>query len=863
MARFGRSRPRAVVPLADHAATLARRDTQVGVLGRSLAAAARLGVVIPAETWVVVADVFRHVVQSSLPPGHDPGSLLRTIRRPVGVERAARARERLLEVALGAELEREIDAAFAAVSARAQGGHVAVRSSAILNDAGLARAAGLAGPDVIAVGREELGRAIRSVWAQAMSERTLRYLRGRRCREVAIAVVLQPVVTVRATAMLVTHAASISAAGRIRAEPGAGPERLVVAVPGLLDDADPSVAEVSVIDTLGALRVLRPLSARDSLPNGGLSEPRAHELVEIARRLETLGPSEIRCAVPERGEITILDVRSSEHFGYPGVGTAQTLWARAAAAEAPVTPLTPLSRELFIRPLLANAARVLGSQGRRASKVADAVAIVDGRPYLDVSSLADGAFGGDFVDAAGRIEMWGAELPSELGRARAPRASLARAGLRVAQIAAEQRVLTEDVGRFEKDAETERRWLAEMDLAILPDDALTTTLHEVSSFLARAHALHARATASAVSGHGLLASVLAVADAPSASFLAHAVTSGADVITSRPAAAFCHVAAIARYDEAGRAWLASGSFSLRDLPEGPLSRALRRFLEAFGDRGCSEAELSKPRWGEDPRALLRVLETALRGETVEPEAALSRARALADRQLLLLETRLSFFERRLVRDIVSRVRELLRLRARCRVRVAHGMTMMRVVALDVDRRIRRLDPELEAGSAFHLTLAELAVAVAKYRVDLSPVVRARRADLLVERQAPSPPSVFRGAPSSTYPIPSGAPLVGLPSSAGAAEGRVVRVGGDLEGLEAFSPGDVLVVPSLDLGLSLLMLQARAVVAELGTPFSPSSVVARDFGVPVVTGVTGVWGLLRNGERVRVDGDLGTVETLAP
>jgi pyruvate,water dikinase len=546
------------------------------------------------------------------------------------------------------------------------------------------------------------------------------------------------------------------------------------------------------------------------------------------------------------------------------VGTAQTLWARAAA-EAPASPLTPLSRELFIRPLLASAARALGSQRRRASKVVDAVAVVDGRAYLDVSSLADGASGGDFIDAAGRIEMSGAELPSELGRARAPRASLARAGLRVAQIAAEQRVLTEDVGRFEKDAETERRWLAEMDLAILPDDALTTTLHEVSSFLARAHALHARATASAVSGHGLLASVLAVADAPSASFLAHAVTSGADVLTSRPAAAFCHVAAIARYDEAGRAWLASGPFvpALRDLPDGPLSRALRRFLEAFGDRGFSEAELSKPRWGEDPSGLLRVLATALRGEAMEPEAALSRARALADRQLLLLESRLSFFERRLVRDIVSRVRDLLRLRARCRVRVAHGMTMMRVVALDVDRRIRRLDPELEAGSAFHLTLAELAVAVAKYRVDLSPIVRARRSDLLAERLAPSPPSVFRGAPSLTYPVPSGAPLVGLPSSAGAAEGRVVRVGGDLEGLGAFSPGDVLVVPSLDLGFSMLMLQAKAVVTELGTPFSPSSVVARDFGVPVVTGVTGAWGLLRNGERVRVDGDLGTVETLAP
>ena len=420
MARFGRSRPRAVVPLADHAGASSRRDTQLGVLGRSLAAASRLGVVIP-ETWVVVADVFRHVVQTSLPPGHDPGSLLRTIRRPVGVERAARARERLLEVVLDAELEREIDAAFGALSGQAPWG-IAVRASAIVGDAGVARAAGLSSPELAVFGREELGRAIRRAWARAMSEPTLRYLRARRVREVALAVVLQPMVVARASAILITHAGSIPGAGATGA--GAGPARLVVALPGLGIDGDRSGAEVSAIDGAGRFRLLRPLAMR---AGGPIAEPRAGELLEIARRLETLGPSEVRCLVPERGEIAVLDVRPSQHLGHPGVGTAQTLWARACAAEAPAGPLTPLSRELLVRPILARAARALGSRGRRASRAADVLAIVDGRPYLDVSSLAEGPAAQDFVDAAGRIEMSGAQLPSELGRARPERRWLAQA----------------------------------------------------------------------------------------------------------------------------------------------------------------------------------------------------------------------------------------------------------------------------------------------------------------------------------------------------------------------------------------------------------------------------------------------------
>src|SRR5581483_9519611 len=111
MVRFGRSRARGVAPLEGAALASGRRDTQLGSLARVLASVERLGGSVP-KTVVVTADVFRNVVNTALPPGHDPASLVRTIRRPIGVERAARARERLLSIALDPEVERELDAAF-------------------------------------------------------------------------------------------------------------------------------------------------------------------------------------------------------------------------------------------------------------------------------------------------------------------------------------------------------------------------------------------------------------------------------------------------------------------------------------------------------------------------------------------------------------------------------------------------------------------------------------------------------------------------------------------------------------------------------------------------------------------------------
>jgi rifampicin phosphotransferase len=868
MAKFGRTHPRAVIPLTDLTNAIGRRDTQVGVLGRAMAAVDGLGVVVP-ETWVVVADLFRHVVGVALPAGHDPGSLLRLIQRPVGAERAARAREKLLTVVLENDIEREIDAAFRALGEAAPWG-LAVRASPLLADEGVARAASLSHTELGVMNREDLGRAIRKIWAMAASESSLGYLRGRKYRDLSMAVLIQPVVVAHASAALVTDVRP-SVSGEVSSKAS----RLVVAHQGLGNrGVDVARAQMIRFDedgtehgqrmaTIGQRLVVKQGTLRwvDAVKAEPVSDSRISELAEIARRLDSLGPTELRCVIPPEGDVTIVDARAAYHSGYPGSGSAQTLWARAWAADVPAEPLTPLSRRLLARPTLERLQRTLGSRAPRAGRLASAVTDIDGRIYVSLSPFFEEAPSNEFLDAKAQVELIGAQWAPELDRSPSPRASVARAVIRLAQIATEQRVLTDAVARFERDAEQERRWLAEMDLAILPDDALTTTLDEVRGFLEGAHRLHGDATAAVVGCHALLASVLSSVDDARASWLAHVVTSAADVVTARPAFAFSSVAAIASLDPAGRAWLETGrleSFSA-DLPEGPLRRAMLEYLSAFGDRGLAEAELSSPRWSEDATPVFRMLRVATRGAPADADAAQTRARALADRALTLLEARLSFFESRFVRDLVARQRELLRLRERCRARIAHALKMMRTVALDVDRRIRRLDPTLDPQAVVFLSLDELGSAVKKSRDDLAPLVRARRADFAAKGGVPSPTPVFRGVVPAAYPGLQDQLLSGAAASPGTAEGRAVRLGPRLEGLDTFAPGDVLVVRSLDLGLSPLFSYASAVVSELGTALSSSALVARECAVPLVTSLPNAWMRIRDGQTLRVDGDAGTVE----
>jgi pyruvate,water dikinase len=93
-----------------------------------------------------------------------------------------------------------------------------------------------------------------------------------------------------------------------------------------------------------------------------------------------------------------------------------------------------------------------------------------------------------------------------------------------------------------------------------------------------------------------------------------------------------------------------------------------------------------------------------------------------------------------------------------------------------------------------------------------------------------------------------------------AEGRV-RILRDPAQAADFEPGEVLVVAAADTGWAPLFLAASGVVTELGGPLSHAAIILREYGVPAVVNVTNATRSLRDGDLVRLDGDVGTVESL--
>jgi pyruvate,water dikinase len=141
---------------------------------------------------------------------------------------------------------------------------------------------------------------------------------------------------------------------------------------------------------------------------------------------------------------------------------------------------------------------------------------------------------------------------------------------------------------------------------------------------------------------------------------------------------------------------------------------------------------------------------------------------------------------------------------------------------------------------------------------------AERKDAFRSYQALTPPRVLTSdgeAVAGSYrrgDLPAGA-LTGLPVSAGTVEGRA-RVIRDLADADLVA-GDILVTAYTDPSWTPAFVTISGLVTEVGGLMTHGAVIAREYGLPAVVGVQQATRLIRDGQRIRVNGTDGLVEIL--
>ena len=297
--------------------------------------------------------------------------------------------------------------------------------------------------------------------------------------------------------------------------------------------------------------------------------------------------------------------------------------------------------------------------------------------------------------------------------------------------------------------------------------------------------------------------------------------------------------------------------------------AIRAYLDEYGMRCVGEIDITRPRWSEHPTALVPVLlgnidnfepgESRRRFEQGRREAAakeqelLTRLRALPDGERKADETK----------AMIDRVRTFIGFREFPKYgMVSRYFIYKRAIMAEADRLVRA-GVVREREDVFYLRFDELHDVVRTGKAD-DGIVRRRKEEFATYRVL-TPPRVLTSdgeAIAGAYrreDVPAGA-LVGLPVSTGTVEGRARVV---LDMAEAdLEAGDILVTAFTDPSWSPAFVTIAGLVTEVGGLMTHGAVVAREYGLPAVVGVQHATRLIRDGQRIRVNGTSGYVEILS-
>jgi len=310
---------------------------------------------------------------------------------------------------------------------------------------------------------------------------------------------------------------------------------------------------------------------------------------------------------------------------------------------------------------------------------------------------------------------------------------------------------------------------------------------------------------------------------------------------------------------------------LSRLRSGELSR--EGYLQRYGHRGPHENELAEPRPYKDPDWLNTQLAEFARSP-VDVMALLEKRDAEFDAVRERITRQLPPKQ---ARDIARRIDETVEtntLREATRAELTRLVGVIRALFLRAGKLTGLGD------DVFFLTIDEV-IDVLSGDASAAARIPGRREVYEKYRALPPLPAWIRGrfdpfqwaadpnrrmdvfdphAPAPSVALGPDSVVRGHPGSAGRVEGAVRRINSPDEG-DRLQPGEILVTSTTNVGWTPLFPRAAAVVTDIGGSLSHAAIVARELGIPAVVGCGDATMRLKTGDRVRVDGGMGTVTRL--
>ncbi len=295
--------------------------------------------------------------------------------------------------------------------------------------------------------------------------------------------------------------------------------------------------------------------------------------------------------------------------------------------------------------------------------------------------------------------------------------------------------------------------------------------------------------------------------------------------------------------------------------EGGFPFRFNAFIDAYGFRAANR-DFTFARWHERPEAVVQMLRQNLCAEPAPAHRASRELMRTAEMEVAsrLSETTWGWARTVTFRFVLKYTRIYLGLREELRFYLDRLFAGYRAVFLKLGDHLVSRGVLGRKEEVFFLTCTEVENAFKGGSVACEDEIHRRIADF--ERARGRQPFYFWIEGRGENPVPDenqdAHRLRGIGTSSGTATGIARLIRGPEE-FETLAQGEVLVALGTDPGWTPLFRRVSAVVTEIGGVLNHSSVIAREYQVPAVVGVSGATWRIRTGDRITVDGSRGVVE----
>lgn len=299
-----------------------------------------------------------------------------------------------------------------------------------------------------------------------------------------------------------------------------------------------------------------------------------------------------------------------------------------------------------------------------------------------------------------------------------------------------------------------------------------------------------------------------------------------------------------------------------------VSDSIKAFLKKYGMRCSAEIDITRTRWNERPTILVSAIFSNIKafgpnGHSMKFEQGLKEAKQKEQEIVMSLE-KLSSGKRKAkkTKKAISVLRNYAGYREFNKyILIWYEWIIKQAFMKEADVLVSKTIIN-NREDIYYLTFDELREVIKTNKLNYNIITKRKEEYEIFEKLTPprvitSEGEIITGE-YNTDKIPEGA-LAGVPVSSGIVEGRA-RVVLKMEDAN-IEEGDILVTTFTDPSWTPLFVSIKGLVTEVGGMMTHGAVVAREYGLPAVVSVENATKLIKDGQRIRINGKEGYVEIL--